>query len=75
MLKNKRGLSLIGVLLVLFIILVLTHITMKKMIKTDGKKGPNQKSQLGQTVQNVRATVKNMEQAAAQRANADQQYR
>lgn len=67
MLTNKRGLSLIGLLLVLIIILILTHITLKQMTK----KGPNNKPQISQTVQNVRNAVKDMEKAAAYRANTE----
>ena len=68
--RNKKGFSLIGLLLIVVILLTLTSI----LLKQTTQKGTPKKSQLNQTLEQVQATVKQAEQAASQRANLDRNF-
>ena len=64
LLNQKKGLSLLGMLITLIIIMVLISIMLPKYQKTV----TTQHSQQKQTIDNVRKTLKQAENAAAKRA-------
>ena len=66
MLRNQQGLSFLGFLITLLIIGILIHLMLPRYVQDTAK----QQSQAKQTVENVRAQLKQAEQAAQQRANA-----
>lgn len=69
LLKQKKGLSLLGMLITLVIIMILISIMLPKYQKTV----TTQHSQQKQTIDNVRKTLKQAENAAAKRAEGFQE--
>ena len=67
--KNKKGLSLLGLLITLLIMGILLSVMLPKYQKSV----TTQKSQQKQTVENVRKTLKQAEKAAARRAEGFQE--
>ena len=72
---NKKGMSIIGLLLAALIIGLLLKMMIapyKQMVTTpDGRQHIQTQSQAKQTVDNVRAALKDAQKAANQRANFD----
>jgi len=68
---NKKGVSMIGMLIVVVIIMVLTSIMLKnyqKSISTVTKNLSGKPQTAGQSVQDIRNAMHDMEKAAAKRA-------
>ena len=70
MLRNQKGFSFIGFLITLVLLGILLQLSLApfKQTSAKGKKHIQTQSQAKQTVDNVRATLKKAENAAAKRA-------
>lgn len=78
MIHNKNGLSLIGLLIAALLIGLLLKLMIAPYQKTAANANQSQhiqtQSQAKQTVDNVRATLKQAEQAAAKRAEVGMDF-
>lgn len=75
---NQKGFSLIGLLIAALLIGILLKLMIAPYQKTTANTNQPQRiqtqSQAKQTVDHVRATLKQAEQAAAKRANATEEF-
>lgn len=63
--NNQKGMSLLGLLIALLLVMILTSF----LLKSYQKSAPGKQSAPKQTVEDVRKAVKNFEDVAAQRAD------